>query len=113
SSGNHSGNITVTTGTEAGLDDYGVTIRAPRGDYADATVNSYYSFAAIGHRGHSNNTSLYATGLSGDILVDVLRGGVLIEGGNGLVTPDIRLHGAQIGHGGYAAGHPDYGMNGS
>ncbi|NLT71830.1 MAG: hypothetical protein GXX91_14225, partial [Verrucomicrobiaceae bacterium] len=113
STGQHSGDITVTSGTTAGLDEYGVTVRAPSGDFAGAGSSSYYSFAAIGHRGHSNSTGTYSTGLSGDILVDVIRGGVTIEGGNGLVTPDIRLHGAQIGHGGYAAGHLNYGLHGS
>ncbi|HRQ87573.1 MAG TPA: hypothetical protein PLA50_02175, partial [Bacteroidia bacterium] len=103
--GVHDGNITVKAGTVDGLDAYGVTVQAASGDYNGVvnTSTSYYSFASIGHRGHSGGTIL-----SGDILVDVLQGGVTLQGGNGLegstagTTPaDLRLHGASIGHGGF------------
>lgn len=125
STGIHSGDISVTTGTLAGLSDYGVTVYGASGDYlplatTNSTTGGYYSFASIGHRGHSNATTTYYTGLHGDILVDVLRGGVSVLGGDGVdgsttadTPPDIRLHGAQIGHGGYAAGHPTEGITGS
>jgi filamentous hemagglutinin family protein len=125
STGIHSGDITVTTGTEAGFSDYGVTVYGASGDYlplaaSNSTFGGYYSFASIGHRGHSNATATYYTGLHGDILVDVRRGGVSVLGGDGVdgsttadTPPDIRLHGAQIGHGGYAAGHPTEGITGS
>ncbi|MCB1206481.1 MAG: filamentous hemagglutinin N-terminal domain-containing protein [Verrucomicrobiae bacterium] len=125
STGIHSGDITVMTGTQAGLSDYGLTIHGAYGDYlplagGNAAAGGYYSFAAIGHRGHSNATGTYYTGLHGDILVDVMRGGIAVLGGDGVVgttladtPPDIRLHGAQIGHGGYSAGHPTDGISGN
>ncbi len=103
--GTHSGDIHVTAGTAEGLADYGLTIHAGTGDYPGVagTSTSYYNFAAIGHRGHNS-----ATSLTGDIEVDVLRGGVTMIGGTGIsgstsdpTTADIRLHPAQIGHGGY------------
>ena len=125
STGIHSGDITVTTGTLAGLTDYGITVQGAYGDYlplagGNAATGAYYSFASIGHRGHSNGTTVYYTGLNGDIHVDAIRGGVSVLGGDGVdgttaadTLADIRLHGAQIGHGGYAAGHPTEGIYGS
>lgn len=105
--GTHSGEIQVTTGTEAGLDatGYGITLQAGYGDYngVAGTNNGYYNFAAIGHRGHNRST-----GLSGNIDVTVERGGLSINGGTGIEgsiadpdNADIRLNPAQIGHGGY------------
>lgn len=125
STGIHSGDITVTAGTQAGLADYGVTVQGAYGDYiplagTNSTSGGYYSFASIGHRGHSNGVTVYYTGLNGDILVDAVRGGVSVLGGDGVdgstlatTPPDIRLHGAQIGHGGFAAGHLTEGIHGS
>ncbi len=127
SNGVHRGDITVTTGTLAGLApaDYGITVQAAYGDYmplatTDTNINGYYSFASIGHRGHSNASATYSTGLHGDILVDAVRGGILVAGGDGVDgttaandPPEIRLHGASIGHGGYAAGHLTEGLTGS
>lgn len=125
SSGKHSGNITVTTGTVAGLDAYGVTVHGGSEDFKPVSETNlasgyYYSFASIGHRSHSNGPATYSTGLSGDILVDVIRGGVTVLGGDGVdgstsasTPPEMRLNGAQIGHGGYSSGHLTYGMDGS
>lgn len=103
--GVHSGDISVTAGTGAGLAEYGLTIHGGTGDYpgVGGTNTSYYNFASIGHRGHNR-----ATSLTGDIDVEVQRGGIMLTGGTGIsgstsdpTTPDIRLHPAQIGHGGY------------
>ncbi|HRQ87517.1 MAG TPA: hypothetical protein PLA50_01890 [Bacteroidia bacterium] len=127
SNGVHRGNITVTTGTLAGLApaDYGITVQAAYGDYmpiagTNTTAGYYYSFASIGHRGHSNSPSTSSTGLHGDILVDAVRGGITVTGGDGVdgstaadTPPDIRLNGASIGHGGYQAGHLVSGISGS
>ena len=97
--GNHSGAITVTTGTEAGLTDYGITLVAGKRTDAASASNSYYSFAAIGHRGHSNGAG--GGDLSGNIKVEAERGGLSLTGGENAGTADVRLHAAQIGHGGY------------
>lgn len=97
--GNHSGDISVNTGTEAGLADYGINLVAGNRDDAAATASSYYSFASIGHRGHSNGAG--GGDLSGDITVHAERGGLTIKGGMNASGADVRLHSAQIGHGGY------------
>src|SRR5690606_20624110 len=112
---------------QAGLTpaDYGVTVQAAYGDYmplaaTNTTASYYYSFASIGHRGHTNLATSYTTGLHGDILVDAVRGGVSVLGGDGVdgtsaadTPPYIYLHGASIGHGGYSAGHLTEGLTGS
>ena len=95
----HSGDIDVTTGTRSGLTDYGINLVAGRRTDAISASSSYYSFAAIGHRGHSNGSG--GGDLSGDISVIAERGGLSMKGGENAGTGDVRLHAAQIGHGGY------------
>src|SRR5690606_29011183 len=98
--GNHSGDIDVTTGTQAGLTDYGINLIAGKRTDTASTSSSYYSFAAIGHRGHSNGDG--GGDLSGNITVTAERGGLTVKGGeNKGASAEVRLHAAQIGHGGY------------
>ncbi|MAS94477.1 MAG: hypothetical protein CMO55_14855, partial [Verrucomicrobiales bacterium] len=115
--GIHSGDIDVVAGTQEGLAEYGLNVIASSGDYNGAVnlSNGYYSYAAIGHQGHGGNFSL-----TGDIDVDVVRGGINVIGGTGVSgttsgdTPsDIRLHPAQIGHGGYNVTSVGEGIHGS
>ncbi|MBP9223149.1 MAG: hypothetical protein KBF76_04735, partial [Verrucomicrobiales bacterium] len=98
--GNHSGDITVNTGMVAGLSDYGIKIVAGSRDDAVTAASSYYSFAGIGHHGHSNGAG--GGDLDGNIEVTAERGGLTLKGGvRGASTGDVRLHAAQIGHGDY------------